>query len=263
MKARTDPVRPATSLLALLLLACVCLPASAHAGQAASLHVTFAPKRLGHSTTLEFTAQIAAPPGRALPPLTELNVLYPVTLGVDVGELGLVSCAQSTLEALGPAGCPADSRMGEGSALAEIPIGPAMLNETAQVAIVSAPEQEEHLALLLYATGLTPVFAQIAFPGLLLPAPAPYGARIRIDVPLIPGLPGGPDVAVLRLHATIGPLGLTYYEHLHGQLVPYKPKGILLPRKCPRGGFAFSATFTFLDGSHARAHSTVPCPDRR
>jgi hypothetical protein len=262
VKVCTEPARRAINLLALVMVSCVWLPVTAHAADPATLHVTFDPERLGHSTTLEFTAQIAAPTGRDLAPLSELDVLYPGTLGVDVGELGLGSCTQSTLEAFGPGGCPADSRMGEGSAFAEIPIGPTVLDETAPVAIVRGPESEEHLALLFYASGSTPVFAQLAFGGLLLPAPAPYGARIHIDVPLVQGLPGGGDVAILALHATIGPLGLTYYEHVDGEVVAYKPKGILLPRKCPRGGFAFLATFTFLDGRHARAHTVVPCPRR-
>lgn len=247
------------NLLAVLLV-CACLPSTAHAAPSARLHVAFIPERLGQSTTLEFSAQIAAPAGRVPPPLTELDVRYPGSLGVAVGELGLATCSKRRLEALGAEGCPADSRMGEGSATAEIPIGPDILQETAKVAILRAPEQEGHLALLLYATGETPVFAQIAFPGLLLPAPPPYGARIHINVPLVPSLPDGPDVAVVRLHATLGPRGLTYYEHVRGKLVPYKPRGILLPNKCPRGGFAFNASFAFLDSSHANAKTSVPCP---
>jgi hypothetical protein len=241
-------------------LTCACLPASAHGAPSARLHVAFAPERLGQSTTLEFSAEIATPDGSVPPPLTELDVRYPGSLGVAVGELGLATCSKSRLEAFGTAGCPANSRMGEGSAVAEIPIGPEILQETAKVAILRAPEQEGHLALLLYATGESPVFAQIAFPGLLLQAPAPYGASININVPLVPSLPEGPDVAVVRIHATLGPRGLTYYEHIRGKLVPYKPRGILLPKRCPHGGFAFSANFGFLDGSHAIANTMVRCP---
>ncbi len=237
-----------------------CLLSTAHATPTAKLHVAFIPERLGQSTTLEFNAQIAVPNGRVPPPLTELDVRYPGSLGIAVGELGLTTCSKKRLEALGAEGCPADSRMGEGNATAEIPIGPETIQETAKVAILRAPEQEGHLALLLYATGETPVFAQIAFPGLLLSSPPPYGASIHINVPLVPSLPDGPDVAVVRIHATLGPLGLTYYEHVHGKRVAYKPKGILLPHKCPRSGFAFSATFAFLNASHTTSNTSVPCP---
>ena len=255
--------RTCRNLILAALALCAYLPAAAHAAPAAKLHVSFVPYRLGQSTTLEFNAQITAPNGRVPPPLTELDVRYPSSLGVAVGELGLATCTKHRLETLGAEGCPADSRMGEGSATAEIPIGPDILRETARVAILRAPEQEGHLALLFYATGETPVFAQIPFSGLLLPSPPPYGASIHIDVPLVPSLPGGPDVAVVHLHATLGPLGLTYYEDVQGKRVAYIPRGILLPHKCPHGGFAFSATFAFLDDSRTDARTSVPCSAKR
>jgi hypothetical protein len=252
--------RPCSLLIILVIWGC--LLSTAQAAPSAKLHVGFIPERLGQSTTLEFNAQIAVPDGRVPPPLTELDVNYPGSLGVAVGELGLATCSKKRLEALGAEGCPADSRMGEGSATAEIPIGPDILQETAKVAILRAPEQEGHLALLIYATGEEPVSAQIAFPGLLLSSPPPYGASIHINVPLVPSLPNGPDVSVVRIHATLGPLGLTYYENIHGKRIAYKPTGILLPHKCPRSGFAFSATFAFLDGSHTTSNTSVPCPAR-
>jgi hypothetical protein len=80
-------------------------------------------------------------------------------------------------------------------------------------------------------------------------------------VPLVPTVPEGPDVAVTDVHVTLGGR-LTYYERVHGRRVPYRPQGILLPKRCPRGGFRFSATFTFLDGTQAQAQTTVRCPRR-
>jgi hypothetical protein len=251
-------VRQARDLLALLLLACACLPATAHATQSARLHVSFTPEHLGQGTTVNVSAHIAAPPDRVPSPLSELDIRYPSDLGFDVSGLGLATCSQATLETLGPDGCPADSRMGQGSALAEVPFGPEIIQETAAVAIVRAP-REGQLALLFYANGETPVSAPIIFPGLLLPGPGSEES-IHINVPLVPSLPEAPDVAVVELHATLGPHGLTYYEHVHDQLVAYHPQGVLLPNKCPHRGFAFSATFSFLDGSHARAYAVVPCP---
>lgn len=226
-----------------------------------SFRVTFTPERLGHGTTVNVSAQIAAPADSVPPPLTTLDIHYPRQLGVATGGLGLSTCTQATLQALGPEGCPANSRMGQGTATAEIPIGPIIIRETAEVAIIRGPEREGHLALLFYAEGKTPVNAQIAFPGLLRPGPE-GDESIHIDVPLVPSVPEGPDVAVVRLHATLGPRGLTYYEHTHGHTIAYRPQGVLLPNKCPRGGFAFSATFGFLDGSTTNAQATVPCPAR-
>jgi hypothetical protein len=195
--------------------------------------------------------------------MTDFKVSYPRDLGLAVGGLGLDTCSQARLEITGPQSCPADSRMGQGSALAEIPIGPNLIRETADIEIFRAPEQEGHLALLFYATGKTPVFAQIAFPGTLTPGPGPSDDSIHINVPLVPSLPAAPDVAVVELHATFGPRNLIYYEHVNGRLIAYRPQGILLPHKCPHGGFIFNGTFSFLDGSNANAHTSIPCPGRR
>ena len=85
---------------------------------------------------------------------------------------------------------------------------------------------------------------------------------IDLTVPLVPSLPEGEDVAVTSVRATLGG-NLSYVERSHGREISYRPKGISLPRRCPRGGFPFSATFTFLDGTGASASASVPCPRRR
>jgi len=207
---------------------------------------------------MEFAIQIATPARGVPSPLTALDVHYPGNLGIATSGLGLATCSRSRLENLGPQGCPADSRMGQGTALAEIPVGPEIVRESAKVAIVRAPERDGQLALLFYASGVDPVSAQIVFPGLLFPAS--NRGRLHITVPLVPSLPGGPNVAIVSLHATLGPRGLTYYERVHGKLTSYHPNGILLPAHCPHGGFPFAASLTFQNGSHARAPTTVPCP---
>jgi hypothetical protein len=83
--------------------------------------------------------------------------------------------------------------------------------------------------------------------------------RLQFSVPLVPGVPEGPDVAVVSVKATIGG-NLTYYERKHGRRVAYHPQGIKLPRHCPRGGFRFAATFSFLDGTQTQAQTVVRCP---
>lgn len=242
------------------ILLCACLPAAAQAAQSVKLTATLTPERLGHGTTVGFAFEIAAPANRVPPPLTGLDLSYPGNLGFALSGLGLATCSPTTLEASGPKGCPSVSRMGYGAALAEIPVGPLIVREPAEVAIVRAPGQGGHLALLFYADGEAPVSAQIVFPGLLVPAPAPFGGQVHVDVPLVPSLPAAPDVAIVRLRSTLGPLHLTYYKHVNGRTIAYSPKGILLPKKCPHGGFPFAGRFTFLDGSTASARTTVPCP---
>ncbi|HYM53826.1 MAG TPA: hypothetical protein VES97_00575 [Solirubrobacteraceae bacterium] len=243
-------------------LVCACLPAVAQAGQSVRLHATLTPERLGQGTTVGFSIQILAPRGRVPSPVTSIDLSYPGELGIALSGLGLDTCGLKALEAFGLGACPADSRMGYGRALAEIPIGPAIVHEYARVAIVRAPVQEGHIALIFYVDGTSPVYAQLTLPALLLTASPPFGGRVSIDLPLVPSVPEASDVALVELRGTLGPQHLTYYERVRGRLVPYRPKGIALPGNCPRGGFPFLAAFAFLDGTRATARSAVPCPRR-
>jgi hypothetical protein len=153
--------------------------------------------------------------------------------------------------------------MGFGRALAQVPFGPEIVKEPADVEVVRAPNQDGHTELLFYADGLSPVSAQIVVPGELAAAPSPFGGAFDINVPLVPSLPGASDVALTHLNSTVGPLHLTYYEQVNGKLVAYEPRGILLPTRCPRGGFRFAAELRFTDGSEAQARTAVPCPRSR
>ena len=152
--------------------------------------------------------------------------------------------------------------MGFGSATAEISLGADLVGEPVPLTILRAPDEEGHISLLFDAVGTTPLNTSAIFPGALLPAPAPFGGQVSIDVPLIPSLPGAPDVAIVRLRATLGPSGVIYFKPLEGRTIVYQPPGLLLPDSCPKGGFPFAAQFSFVDGSHASARSVEACPAR-
>jgi hypothetical protein len=252
-------VRRTTSLLATTVL-CLSACGTASAAPSVTLKATLTPEQLGHGTTIGFSFRVAAPANQVPPPLTSAEISYPVELAFALSELGLATCSTGTLEIFGAEGCPANSVMGYGTALAEIPIGPTPASETAQVTIIRATNQSGHLALLIYANAPSPVSGQFVFPALVLPATAPYGGRLAMNIPFITSLPEGPDVAVVQFRSTLGPLHLRYHEHIHGHVVAYKPKGVPLPNKCPHGGFRFAAKFAFQNGSHSKATATVPCP---
>jgi hypothetical protein len=239
---------------------CLCLAGTASARESVKLHATFTPEQLGRGTTVGFAFQITASNHQVPSPLTGLEVSYPVNLGFALSELGLARCSADALETFGLQACPADSLMGYGTALAEIQIGPTILRETVQVDVFRTINHDGHLALLVYASGVTPVSAQIVFPATVFPAPAPFGGRLQMAIPLVPSLPEAPDVAVVQFNSTLGPLHLHYRERVHNHVVSFQPRGIPLPSSCPRGGFPFAAKFRFLDGSHAVARTTVPCP---
>jgi hypothetical protein len=227
----------------------------------ATLSAAFTPEQLGGRTTLHFGFAFSAPPGQVPPPLTQIELRYPNNLGIALSGLGLATCSATALSELGPKGCPPNSIMGRGEAYTGIVLGVTPIRENAPIWIVRAPNQEGHLSVLFYSEGSTPVDTHIEFPGILLPSDSPFGGVVSIGIPLVPTLPGAPYISVIHLHATLGPIGVTYYEHFGGVTLAYTPKGILLPKTCPRGGFPFAATFSFLDGSEARGSTAIPCPD--
>ncbi|HEY5344584.1 MAG TPA: hypothetical protein VIJ66_13110 [Solirubrobacteraceae bacterium] len=262
----TISVAPLTALLAAALAACVCLPAGATATPAVSLHAAFHPERPGHTTTVELEMRIdpgGAGAGEIVPPpLTEVSLSYPAGLDIALSGLGIDTCSVATLEAAGPSACPADSWMGEGEAMAELPIHHEPFREDARIAILRGPEVENHLVMLFYVYGETAVSATLILTGRLLEANRPFGGRLAIAAPLVQSLPEGPDLTVGELSFVLGPAELTYYERVHDKVVPYTPNGIRLPEHCPRGGYPFAIELGFLGGAHAAASTAVACPKR-
>ncbi len=239
------------------------LAAGAQAAQTAKLEVGLSPERLGQGTTIQFAFAIAATGGGVPSPVTRIELLYPKHFGLVTSGLGLASCTERVLEELGSEGCPSRSLMGEGTATAEVKVGDEeVLQEQAHTAIFMAPLSGEHINIEFMVNGYVPLAAQLIFPGLLLPATRPYGGNLAISVPLLESFPEGPDVSLVKLRSTIGPLGVTYYEHVHGKFVPYKPSGITLPSSCPKHGFPFAVTFTFANESHTTSRTAVRCPKR-
>jgi hypothetical protein len=230
-------------------------PASATAAQTARLSARFTPERLGAPTSMMVSFRIFSASG--IPsPLTGVRLHYPQNLGLAISGLGTAICEPAVLELNGPAGCPRDSTMGSGEAFARFQIGPEVFSESATLGVVAGPEQEGFLGLLVSATGLSPVAARIVMSSVLEPG------LITLSVPLVPSLPEGQPVSVIGVDATLGGK-LVYTRSVRGRIVRYRPRGISLPRRCPPGGFRFSASFSFLDGTSASAAYSVSCPRRR
>ncbi len=226
----------------------------------ASLHATFSPDRLGASTTIAFGFHLQTTDGLAPPPLQSVVLHMPAGLNYTLTTLGLSICQPAVLQARGPAGCPPNSRVGSGSAIVEVPFGTGSGHEIPEIQAVVGPSHNGNMVVLFYANGQTPVFAQLVFQGEVLPDSGLFGSQLATSVPLISSVPNGPDVSIVEVKSTIGPAGLTYYKHVHGRSVSFKPTGVGVPERCPKGGFPFSASFAFEDGSNASASTTVPCP---
>ncbi|MGH3429091.1 MAG: hypothetical protein ACRDQZ_16250 [Mycobacteriales bacterium] len=227
---------------------------------AVKLTAAFTPERLGAGTTVHVGFQIDTSARQAPSAVTAVELLYPRELGISSSDLGLETCSPETLEMSGPAGCPTNSVMGSGHAVVEVPFSTNNVLETARVTLISGPVQNGHIAVLFWAHGHLPVLATVVFPSTLLPAEAPFGGALDTQVPLVPSVPNGPDVALTQVQTTLGPEGITYTERVGSKTIRFHPKGILLPSSCPPGGFPFAVHLSFQDGASASAKTAVPCP---
>jgi hypothetical protein len=237
------------------------IPVASGASERIGIHVGFLPYRLGASTTIAFGFQIESPKHTVPQPLIGIDLALPQGLRTGPTKLGIQTCDESTIFDAGIDGCPPDSLVGRGTAIATVPIGPEVIHEQVQIALASTASRSGHLEILYGAEGLTPVFAVLTFRGEILEGKPPYGEEISTFIPPIETLPEAPYASVIAMHSTIGPQNLTYYRRLHGRRVAYRPRGVQLPRRCPRRGFRFAATFTFLDEATKTLHATISCPD--
>jgi hypothetical protein len=224
------------------------------------LTAALSPERLGAGTTIEVGFQVGTPAGLEPSPVTDVQLLLPRGLSIATSDLGLETCVPSRLEHEGLAGCPPDSLMGRGSAVTEVPFGSAFVSEPARVTLFSGPLKDGHVQLLFLASGELPVLTDLVFGALVLPARAPFGGLIDTTLPLVPSIRNGPDVALVQLATTIGARGITYYEPSKGGTISFRPRSILLPARCPRGGFRFAARLRFQDDTRASASASVACP---
>jgi hypothetical protein len=241
--------------LAGALLIFASLAGSADAAQTAKLHVSLNPKRLDVSTTLAFGFQIEAPEGALPAALTQLDVRLPPGMGVNT--TGIATCTEAKLEH-GPRSCSLGARIGTGSVKVQVPLGNVTRPEIAKLTVFNGPRKGGHTTLVFDAIGKLPIATQFVFTGVIVPGS--QGDSIEATIPLIPVLPNTPDSAIVEMTATLGTRSQTYYRTVGGRRAPFTPKGATVPSSCPAGGFPFSATFEFNDGSTASATADAGCP---
>jgi hypothetical protein len=247
--------------LAVGLCACLALPASAQATQDVHLFANFSPNRLRASTTITFGFTVMSPSGTVPSPLEGIDLHLPGGIGLAHTTLGTAICEPIYLFAHGPTGCPANSRVGYGTVIAAVPYGPVAVREGATVDAYRGTPEGEHVTILFFAEGSMPVFADLVFPGQLLEDQAPFGGRLDTKVPLVPSLPGGPNVSIVRFQSTFGPEHLLYERKVNGVFEHFRPRGVTVPAVCPPGGYPFAGDFSFEDGTHLTAHTSVPCAE--
>jgi hypothetical protein len=235
------------------------LPAGAGASQNVRLFASFTPNRPRASSTITFGFTVTSPAGQVPSPLQGVNLHLPAGIGLARNTLGTAVCEPVYLFAHGPRGCPANSRVGYGTALAAVPYGPIVVHEHATIDAYRGNPEHEHITILFFAEGWTPVFADLVFPGVLVEDKPPFSGSIDTEVPPVPSLPGGPNVSVVQFQSTFGPQHLIYEREVNGELEHFRPRGVSVPPICPPGGYPFAADFSFEDGTSVTARTAAPC----
>lgn len=250
------------SILAALLALLVLAPGAA-AAERVRLHASLDPDRLGVATTIGFSLRISGTGHSRVPsPLRAIKLRFPSEMSLGSSTLGLAYCRPAPLLLDGLQSCSQNAVLGRGSGAVEVMTSEGIVSETATVTALLGPPNSRRVEVLFYAEGISPLFAQLVFPGVLVDDRRPYGTAIDTTIPLIATWPQGPDVSVTSFASTVGPKGLTYSERVRGKTVRFHPTGVRVPASCPRGGFPFAAELTFTDASKVTAKAAVPCPGR-
>jgi hypothetical protein len=250
-------------VVAAVLVGCACLVAAAAVWAAETLTVTaaFSPDRLGAPTNVHGTAIIHPTTGLVPTPIIKTTVMGPAGVGLNVEGVG--TCNPRKLEAaLEPKVCPKDSKAGYGGGTGVLELAGEVIKAPFTLDFFRGPDEDGHVVVLAFLNATTPVSVQLVLRAQVVPEPKPYGLGFTFIVPLIPTLPGASDASAEEIFITLGAPNAAYYRKIHGKRVLFHIKGIIVPKRCPRGGFPYKTEIGFEDGTTNTVTGTIPCPPR-
>jgi hypothetical protein len=228
------------------------VPPPAPAPTSATIAPSLSPDRLGARASLTFSISYAG--GEfGVPSAVRHSVLrFPVGMSLDIPRLR--ACKAARLRAHGPSGCPAQSEIGSGHALAETHAGSQITTEEVELHAFLGPPENLQPTFEIFAQGYTPLDEYVVFTGKVMSANAPYGEELEMSIPPVPSLPLEPDASIATFSLTVGAGRGT------GTRPPHSGSTVSVPRRCPAGGFPFAAEFTYADGSVGSALARIACP---
>ncbi len=246
-------------LVALVVGACLTVAALAWATETLTIYTRFSPDKLGAPTNLSATATLGSSTGGLPSPIRKVTAYGPAGLEVDTRGAG--TCTVAVLEGPeGPAGCPANSRIGFGGGTGVLELAKELIHEPFTLEFFLGPKEAGHVVILIYVNASTPVSYQVAIPATEVQGPKPYGWGVTFEVPLIQTLPGASAVSAEKTFFTIGDSKVAYFEKVHGKRKLVHVRGIVVPKTCPRGGFPYEVTIGFQDGTSTTYKGSYPCP---
>lgn len=250
----------ARGVLIAIALGCTCaaLAGVAWAGDTLIVNEAFTPDRLGAATNLSITAAFASSADVPPAPVSRLTLYGPA--GLRVQAQGAGTCTEAVLEQRGPNGCPADSRVGFGGGVAVVALAGGLVRESFTLDFFFAPPEHGRLTLLAYASGTSPVGVGLVVVAREIRAPKPYGLGFSVQVPQVSTIPGASYASVESAFATLGASNVAYFKTVHGRRTLVPVKGLIVPGRCPPGGFPTRGVVEFADGATFTVNPTIPCP---
>ncbi len=223
------------------------LPPPALEPTSATIAPALSPARLRAKASLTLTIHFAGGEFGVPSPVRRAVLRLPAGMSLEVTSLR--SCSAARLRARGPGGCPSRSRLGSGHALAETHMGSQITSEQVSLHAFLGPPDNLQPTFEIFANGYTPLDEHIVFGGSVLSDGPPYGEELVMSIPPVPTLPLEPDASIVKFSLTVG-----------ASQASHDPNAVLVPSRCPAGGFPFAAEFTYADGSGGSASASIPCP---
>jgi hypothetical protein len=239
----------AAAVVCAIVLVCCTLGSVAQAQTSATITAALSPDRLNAKGALTLTIDYAGEESGVPSPIRRATIELPAGLGLDVPSLR--SCSPVRLRARGPSGCPRQSKIGSGQALVEASAGSQVITEHIELSLFISPLQSFQPTFEVFGQGYTPLEKRIVLGGAVAPSHAPYGEELVISVPPIATLPLESDASMASLTLTVG----TSADRLE-----HDANTVVVPGRCPAGGFPFAAEFTYADGTTGSAAAIDPCP---
>jgi hypothetical protein len=223
------------------------LPPQALLATSATITPSLSPDHLGAHASLTLTIHFAGGEFGVPSPVRRSVLRLPAGVSLEVPALR--SCSAGRLRAHGPGGCPSRSQLGSGEALAETHMGSQVTSEQVSLRAFLGPPNNLQPTFEILAKGYTPLDEQIVFGGSVLADRPPYGEELVMSIPAVPTLPQEPDASIVKFSLTVGAS--------HGRR---DRNTVLVPSRCPAGGFPFAAEFIYANGSDGSASARIPCP---
>jgi hypothetical protein len=233
--------------VAIIAAALAVVAAPALATNVSTITAAISPDRLGAKGSLTVAIDFAGSELGLPTPVRRAVVRFPAGMTLEIPQLR--SCSTERLQNFGASECPRQSKLGEGRALVETHPASETIAEEVKLSAFLGPPRHLQPTLALLGEGTSPLAVRMVVNGAVLPDRAPYGEKLVMSIPPISTVPLEPDASIVELSLTVGATRHTRSAN-----------AIVVPARCPAGGFRLTGEFAYADGSSSSSSATIQCP---